>query len=58
MCGGHHSWKVTVNNILRAGSYWPTIFSDVYKEVVACHECQLFDGKRKLIPLALNPILV
>ena len=31
-CGGHHSWKVTVNKILRVGFYWQTLFSDVYKE--------------------------
>ena len=44
-CGGHHYWKATVKKILRAGFYWSTIFSDVYKEVAACHECQIFDGK-------------
>ena len=58
VCGGHHSWKVTVNKILRAGFYWPSIFSDVYKEVAACHECQIFDGKRKILLLPLNPISV
>jgi hypothetical protein len=31
--GGHHYWKTTVHKILRAGFYWPSIFSDVYKEV-------------------------
>ena len=36
-CGGHHSWKVTVNKILRAGFYWPSLFSDVYKEIAKCH---------------------
>ena len=30
-CGGHHSWKVNANKILRAGYYWPTLFLDVYK---------------------------
>ena len=33
VCGGHHYWKSTINNILRAGFYWPTMFYDVYKEV-------------------------
>jgi hypothetical protein len=32
-CGGNHYWKTTVHKILRAGFYWPSIFSDVYKEV-------------------------
>jgi hypothetical protein len=47
-----------VHKILRAGFYWPSIFSDVYKEVSSCHECQFFDGKRKLQPLPLKPISV
>ena len=49
-CGGHHSWKVTANKILRDGYYWPTLFSDVYKETSKCHQCQIFDGKRKVLP--------
>jgi hypothetical protein len=53
-CGGHHYWKTTVHNILRVGFYWPSIFSDVYKEVSRCHECQIFYGKRKLQPLAFE----
>ena len=36
-CGGNHSWKVTANKILRAGFYWPSLFSDVYKEITKCH---------------------
>lgn len=28
-CGGHLYWKSTVDKILRAGYYWPTLFSDV-----------------------------
>jgi transposase InsO family protein len=57
-CGGHHYWKTTVHKILRAGFYWPSIFSDVYKEVSSCHECQIFYGKRKLQPFPLKPISV
>ena len=34
------------------------MFSDVYKEATTCHQCQIFDGKRKLVPLPLNPISV
>jgi hypothetical protein len=40
--GGHHYWKTTMHKILRVGFYWPGIFSDVYKEVSSCHECQIF----------------
>jgi hypothetical protein len=57
-CGGHHYWTTTAHKILRAGFYWPSIFSDVYKEVSICHECQIFDGKRKLQPLPLKPISI
>eukprot|EP00253_Pinus_taeda_P008794 PITA_08794 len=29
---------------------------DVNKFVVSCHKCQIFEGKRKLLPLPLKPI--
>jgi hypothetical protein len=57
-CGGHHHWKTTAHKILRVGYYWPSIFADVYKEVSSCHECQIFDRRRKLQPLPLQPISV
>jgi hypothetical protein len=28
-CGGHHFWKMTAHNILRAGYFFPTLFTDV-----------------------------
>ena len=57
-CGGHLLWKTTTYKILRVGFYWPTLFPDVYKETSTCHECQIFEGKRKLKPLPLVPISV
>jgi hypothetical protein len=57
-CGGHLNWKVTANKILRAGFYWPTLFADVHQKVTACHQCQMFEGKRKILPLPLKPISV
>lgn len=57
-CGGHLYWKVTMNNILRAGLYWPNIFLDVHKKLKACHECQIFEGNIKLAPFPLKPISV
>ena len=53
-CWGHHSWKVIANKILRDGFYWPSMFSYVYTETTTCHQFQIFDGKRKLVPLPLN----
>eukprot|EP00253_Pinus_taeda_P011732 PITA_11732 len=50
-CGGHLFWKTVTNKILRARYNWPTLFADVYKTVTSCHECQIFQGRRKLRPL-------
>ena len=47
-----------MNKILRVGYYLPTMFKDVYKRVAACHECQVFEGKKKLVPLPLMPSYV
>jgi len=55
-CVGNLYWKSTADKILRAGFYWPTLFSDVKKFVTICHKCQIFEGKRKLLPLPLKPI--
>ena len=48
----------TANKILRAGLYWPPLFADVHKKVICFHKCQIFEGKRKLLPLPLKPISV
>ena len=57
-CGGHKYWKATTYKILRAGYYWPSLFSDVYQLVRACIPCQKFVGKQKLVSLPLKPIVV
>ena len=57
-CGGHLYWKSTSNKILKAGYYWPTLFSNVYAKIKACIPCQKFEGKQKLLPLPLIPIFV
>ena len=57
-CGGHLYWKATANKILRSGCYWPTLFPNTQNLVMSCHKCQIFDGKRKLLPLPLHPINV
>jgi len=56
--GSHFFWKTTANKALRAGYYWPTLFIDLYKTVMGCHECQVFQGKRKLLPVLLKPVEV
>jgi transposase InsO family protein len=57
-CGGHFAAKTTTHKILRAGYYWPTIFSDVHKMVRGCQQCQLFTGKQKLAALPLQLVVV
>ena len=56
--GGNLYWKTIAHKTLRDGFYWPTLFSNTYKEVSSCHECQIFEGKRKLLPMLLNPISI
>jgi hypothetical protein len=57
LCGGHHFWKTTAHKILRAGYYWPTLFTDVCREVRACIKCQRFSGKQQLKSLPLKPVV-
>eukprot|EP00253_Pinus_taeda_P032088 PITA_32088 len=57
-CGGHYAARTTAHKILRAGYYWPSIFSDVHKFVRTCQACQLFTGKQKLAALPLQPVIV
>jgi len=57
-CGGHLYWKTTIMKVLRVGYHWPTIFTDIYKAVMRCHEFLVFQGKIKLLPLSLQPISV
>eukprot|EP00253_Pinus_taeda_P011220 PITA_11220 len=56
MCGGHHCWKTTSHKILRAGYYWPSLFSNVFLFVKSCDRCQRFEGKQQLKSLPLKPI--
>jgi transposase InsO family protein len=58
LCRGHHFWKTTTHKILRAGYYWPTLFTDVCREVRACIPCQSFSGKQQLKSLPLKPVVV
>jgi hypothetical protein len=57
LCGGHYFWKTTTHKILRARYYWPTLFTDVCREIKACIKCQNFSRKKQLRPLPLNPVV-
>eukprot|EP00253_Pinus_taeda_P023544 PITA_23544 len=55
ICGGHHYWKTTTHRILRAGYYWPTLFSDVWSFVRSCDKCEInphSSGQQKWILVA------
>eukprot|EP00253_Pinus_taeda_P017162 PITA_17162 len=55
---GHLYWKSTADKILSASFYWPTLLADVKKHVTSCHKCQIFEGKKKLLPFPLKPISI
>jgi hypothetical protein len=57
-CGGHFAARTTAHNILRAGYYWPTIFSDTHRYVRSCQLCQFFVDKQCLPSLPLKPVII
>jgi hypothetical protein len=57
-CGGHHFWRTTTYKILRAGYFWPSIFTDVGANTRACTKCQKFAGKKQLKLFPLKPVAV
>ena len=57
-CGGHFSARKTIDKILQAGFYWPTLFKDCFDFCKTCAQCQQLGGiiKRNMMPL--TPILI
>jgi hypothetical protein len=47
LCGGHHFWRTTAYKILRAGYFWPSLFTDVCANIRACVKCHKFSGKQQ-----------
>jgi hypothetical protein len=45
LCGGDYFWRTTAYKILRAGYFWPSLFTDVYAKIRACVKCHKFYGK-------------
>ncbi|KAH9296361.1 hypothetical protein KI387_039949, partial [Taxus chinensis] len=43
---------------MKAGYYWPKIFSDCYAWIKRCKNCAFFTGKERLVALPLHPISV
>jgi hypothetical protein len=46
LCGGHHYWRTTTYKILKAGYFWPSLFTDVCAKIRAYVKCQKFSGKQ------------
>jgi hypothetical protein len=46
LCGGHHFWRTTAYKILRAGYFWPSLFTKVCANIKAYIKCQKFSRKK------------
>jgi hypothetical protein len=57
MYGGHRFWRTTTYKILKAGYFWPSLFTDVYVKIKACDKCHKFSGKQQLKYLPLKSIM-
>eukprot|EP00253_Pinus_taeda_P031973 PITA_31973 len=53
-CGGHFSDKRTAHKVLRMGYYWPSLFKDAKKCVMACDKCQRMGQPNHKDELPLN----
>lgn len=56
VCGEHYMAKNAINNVIRVGFWWPSLFKDGQILVIKCHSCQRFSRKLKFsrnIPLKL-----
>ena len=57
-CGGHFSARKTVDKILQAGFYWPTLFKDCFEFFKTCARCQQLGGVTKRNMMLLTLILI
>ena len=57
-CGGHFSTRKTVEKIMQAGFYWPTLFKDCFEFCKTCARCQQLGGVTKRNMMPLTPILI
>ncbi|KAH9293759.1 hypothetical protein KI387_041035, partial [Taxus chinensis] len=56
--GGHFALRVITLKIMKAGYYWPRVFSDCFTWIKRCKSYAFFKGKEKLAALPLHPISV
>ena len=57
-CGGHFFAKKTVDKILQASFYWPTLFKDCFEFCRSCARCQQLGGVTRRNMMPLTPILI
>jgi hypothetical protein len=57
-CGVHHFWRTTPYKILKAGKFWPNLFTHICVKVRACVKSQNFVGKQQLKYFPLKPVMV
>lgn len=57
MAGGHFATVTTVQKILDAGHWWPTLLRDVHQFVLACDPCQRAGGPRAAMRHPLHPVI-
>ena len=57
-CGGHFSARKTMDKILQAGFYWPTLFKDCFDFFKTCTRCQQLGGITERNMMPLTPILI
>ena len=55
--GGHLSGLATTQKIMRAGYFWPSLFSDCIEAVKHCSNCQHFTPKARAPPTPLHPVV-
>jgi hypothetical protein len=56
LCWGHHYWRTTTYNILRARYFWPSFFTNVCAKIRAYAKCQKFSGKKQVKSFPLKPM--
>jgi hypothetical protein len=55
--GVHHFWRTTFYMIIRAGYFWPSLFTDVFAKIEDCVKGKKFSGKQQLKSFPLKPVV-
>jgi hypothetical protein len=57
-CGGHLSGISTMQKIIQAGYFWPTLFHDCIHAVKRSKQCHLYANKARAPPALLHPVII